>query len=253
MVDVFKLTIPQLTEDEERTAYVYRPEGVTGRCPVLYMFDGQNLFFDSTASFGKSWGLLDYLERTGLPLIVASVACNTHPETYRLGGRFSEYSPFSFRDERFGEIKGRGGITMDWLINEFKPLIDSRYPTLPDREHTFIGGSSMGGLMTLYALSRYNAFFSRGAALSPALYFTLEENLDMLRRAELKKDTVLYMDYGEMELKDFGAADFFRQAVSILQEKGVLLESRIVPGGIHSEVTWEKQVPFFLSALFYEL
>ena len=257
MVDVFNLTIPQLTENEERTAYVYVPdqaaEDPDARYPVLYMFDGQNLFFDSTASFGKSWGLLKYLEETRLPLIVASVSCTTHPESYRLGGRFSEYSPFSFHDGRFGSIKGRGKITMDWLTKEYKPMIDAKYPTLPDRKHSFIAGSSMGGVMTLYAITNYNHVFSRGAALSPAVYFTPEENKEMIRTADIAPDTVLYVDYGEKELFDSPAEELFRETVSLLQEKRILLESRIVPGGIHSEITWEKQVPFFVNALFYEL
>ena len=58
---------------------------------------------------------------------------------------------------------------------------------------------------------------------------------------------------GEKELFDSPAEKDFREAVSLLQEKRILLESRIVPNGIHSEVTWEKQVPFLLNALFYEL
>jgi predicted alpha/beta superfamily hydrolase len=253
MVDIFPLTIPELTENEERTAYVYVPDIPDTRFPVLYMFDGQNLFFDHTASFGKSWGLLRYLEETKLPLIVASVACNTHPESYRLGGRFSEYSPFTFDDERFGHIEGHGKITMDWLTQTFKPYIDAHYPTRHERKYTFIGGSSMGGLMTLYAITNYNAVFSRGAALSPATYFSSKEVMDMIRSAEVARDTVLYIDYGEKELFDSPAEKDFREAVSLLQEKRILLESRIVPNGIHSEVTWEKQVPFLLNALFYEL
>ena len=70
MVDIFQLTIPELTEDEPRTAYVYVPDtdDPNARFPVLYMFDGHNLFYDHTASFGKSWGLLTYLERTKTPL-----------------------------------------------------------------------------------------------------------------------------------------------------------------------------------------
>lgn len=254
MVDIFKLTIPQLTEDEERTAYVYVPDGDPDRrYPVLYMFDGQNLFYDETASFGKSWGLLKYLEENKTPLIVASVACNFHREDYRLGGRFSEYSPFSFEEPMIGKIKGRGRITMDWLTEEFKSYIDEHYPTLPDREHTFIAGSSMGGLMTLYAVLEYNDYFSRGAAVSPAMYFSSEEVKEMIRNAEVRSDTVLYMDYGEKELFDSRGEQIWKEAVHLLHDKRLLLETRIVPNGIHSEVTWEKQVPFIMAVLFYEL
>ena len=254
MVDIFNLTISQLTEDEERTAYVYVPDGDPNRrYPVLYMFDGQNLFYDETASFGKSWGLLKYLEENHTPLIIASVACNFHREDHRLGGRFSEYSPFSFEEPTIGKIKGRGKITMDWLTQEFKAHIDASYPTLPDRDHTFIAGSSMGGLMTLYAILEYNSFFSRGAAVSPAMYFSSEEVKEMIRNSEVGRDTVLYMDYGEMELFDSRGDQIWKEAVRLLQDKRVLLESRIVPGGIHSEVTWEKQIPFIMAVLFYEL
>ena len=257
MVDIFKLTIPQLTEDEERTAYVYVPDRFRDhpeeRYPVLYMFDGHNLFFDETASFGKSWGMKKYLDEHDTPLIVASVACNFHKESYRLGGRFSEYSPFSFEDPMIGSIQGRGDITMDWMVNEFKSLIDKKYPTIPDRKHTFIGGSSMGGLMTLYAVLEYNQYFSRGAAVSPAVYFSFENVREMIRSATIEKDTVLYIDYGEKELFDSRAEKDFRDMVYLLQEKRVLLESRIVPGGIHSEITWEKQLPFLIDVLFYEL
>ena len=253
MVDIFTLTIPQLTEDEPRTAYVYVPDDTSQNYPVLYMFDGQNLFYDETASFGKSWGLLKYLEEHKTPLIVASVACNFHPENYRLGGRFSEYSPFSFSFDKIGDIKGRGQITMDWLVNEFKPLIDEKYPTIPDRKHTFISGSSMGGLMTLYALMDYNEYFSRGAAISPAFYFSTEDVKEMIRNAEVSKDTVLYVDYGEKELYGSLAEADFPEIIYLLHKKQILLETRIVPNGIHSEVTWEKQIPFFMDALFYEL
>ena len=257
MIDQFKITIPQLTEDEERYAFIYVPDDYDScediRFPVLYMFDGQNLFYDETASFGKSWGLKEYLEEHHVPLIVASAACNTHPEDYRLGGRLSEYSPFSFSDRHFGEITGRGEITMEWLTKEFKPFVDANYPTLPDRQYTFIAGSSMGGLMTLYALTNYNDIFSRGCALSPSLSFSSEEVQEMIRSAKMRRKTYLYMDVGEKELFHGRAEKDWRQDVFLLQKKRIMLETRIVPNGIHSEVTWEKQIPFFMDFLFYDL
>ena len=64
---------------------------------MLYMFDGHNVFFDEDATYGKSWGMKEYLEYTDAPLIVAAVECNRHPDN----GRLSEYSPFNFRYERF--------------------------------------------------------------------------------------------------------------------------------------------------------
>ena len=135
---------------------------------------------------------------------------------------------------------------------EFKPYVDDNYPTLPDRDHTFIAGSSMGGLMTIYALMCYNDVFSRGAALSPALGFSYHRNLRMIDNYVPSRRTVLYMDAGERELRYLGKKRFTETAAH-LTARNVLLETRIVPDGIHSESSWEKQIPFFLNTIFYEL
>ena len=253
MLDKWPITIPQLTGDEERFAYVYVPDGYEEgtQFPVLYMFDGHNLWDDDEASFGKSWGMLDYLEETNVPLIVAAVECNHHPEQDECGGRLSEYSPFDFRDRRWGDIKGRGKITMDWFVNEFKPYVDDNYPTCPERECTFIAGSSMGGLMTLYAVTKYNKVFSRGAALSPSIGFAPISVMRMIRYARIGKGTVLYMDYGQHEFRSPALRKLYSNVAGALMQKGVLLESRIVPGGDHSEASWEKQIPFFIDTLLY--
>ncbi len=167
MVYDWEIEIPPLTGGRKRKAYIYLPDGYDGvedRYPVMYMFDGHNLFSDKEASYGKSWGLAEYLDGTRTRLIVAAAECN-HEGNCRL----SEYSPLDFT-MRGEKIRGRGKQYMDWLVKTFKPYIDANYRTLPDREHTAIGGSSMGGLMTVYALSAYNKYFSRGAALSPSLW-----------------------------------------------------------------------------------
>ncbi len=252
MLEVFKTDIPQLTGREKRKIYVYVPDQ-EGRFPVLYMFDGHNLFDDEEATYGKSWGLKDYLDYNDVPLIVVGVECNHHPEKYRYGGRLSEYSPFDFSDPEWGKIKGRGKITMDFYVNELKPYIDDNYPTLPQRRYTFISGSSMGGLMTLYAMSEYNDVFSRGAALSPSLIFAPEKVMDMIENTKYRKNTVLYMDYGENEIRYRNTREVYGEVTSALIRKKVLLDSRIVPKGDHNEASWEKAVPFFMETLFYRL
>ena len=250
MIDVLDVTIPALTGDEPRRAYVYVPAAASyeeRRFPVLYMFDGHNVFFDEHATYGKSWGMGEYLDRTGTPLIVAAVECNRAPDYSRL----SEYSPYDFSSDRFGDIKGRGGLTMDWLLNSFKPYIDSAYPTLPDRENTFIAGSSMGGLMSLYGVCHFNGTFSRGAALSPSLGFGTDTLEELISTADIGENTVLYMDIGETELDWPGARLHFRTFCDLLLKKHVLLTLRIVPGGAHCEASWERQIPFFIPALLY--
>ena len=242
------VTIPTLTKDRKRAAYVYLPVGYDEeekRYPVIYMFDGQNLFDDNEATYGKSWGLADYLDYTETPLIVAAVECNTVGN-----GRISEYSPVSFTMPEGAKIKSRGKKYMDWLVKEFKPYIDENFRTLPDRANTAIGGSSMGGVMTLYALSKYNKYFSKGAALSPSLWINGEDVADFIKDAKFRKNTIIYTDYGSEELSNHSAQlSAFAGTCSILLQKGVYLTSRIVPEGTHCEASWEKQIPFFMNVL----
>ena len=248
MVDVWEVEIPSLTGTKKRRAYAYLPDDydlTERRYPVLYMFDGHNLFSDSEATYGKSWGLSDYLDRTRTPIIVAAVECN-HEGNERL----SEYSPVDFTFRNGEKIKGKGKKYMDWLVNTFKPYIDENLRTLPEREHTAIAGSSMGGLMTLYALSKYNKYFSKGAALSPSLWAYGVNLADFIGNSRYSKDTVLYMDYGSKEFDRAGIAkNNFCTATEALIKKGVNLTARIVDGGTHSEASWEKQIPIFMKVL----
>ena len=251
MIEILTVTLPALTGSAQRRAYVYIPKAAEEeperRFPVLYMFDGHNIFFDEDATYGKCWGLGEYLDSHGTPLIVAAVECNHDPDN----GRLSEYAPYSFSAPRIGAVKGRGALSMDWLIHSFKTMIDSTYPTMPDRDHTFIAGSSMGGLMSLYAVSCFNDTFSRAAVLSPALCLGSRKLGKMLQRSKMKEDTVIYMDLGESEIKRPGMRLLFRHFTALLMDKGVKLTVRIVPGGEHNEASWERQIPFFLPTLLY--
>ena len=163
MVETFDVSITPygLT----RRTFVYLPDDwqTSGKkYPVLYMFDGHNLFFDSTATYGTCWGLKEYCDAHP-NWIIAAPECN-HEGNKRL----EEYCPY--QSDWFGGITGTGHEYMEWLTKEFKPMMDKRYPTLPGRANTAIGGSSMGGLMSLYALLQYNDTYSRAAALSPSIW-----------------------------------------------------------------------------------
>ena len=189
------------------------------------------------------------MDDTGTPLIIAAVECNHSPDN----GRLKEYSPFSFSDPDFGKITGKGKITMEWLTRTFKPYIDHNFRTLPDREHTFIAGSSMGGLMSLYAVLEYNHVFSRAAALSPSLWLSPANSEQMIKRSSPRPDTIIYMDYGSEEMGNHvKMRRAFGKTATLLLEKGVLLDCRIVPGGEHCEASWEKQIPFFMNTLMYK-
>ena len=249
MVEKLPVTIPSLSGNTERNVYVYLPDSAKKnpkrRYPVLYMFDGHNVFFDEDATFGKSWGMKKYMDRTRTPMIIVAVECN-HGENY---ARLKEYSPYTFQG-RFGRIVGRGKQYMDCLIHTLKPLTDENYPTLPDRAHTYIAGSSMGGLMSLYAVIRHNDVFSRAVCLSPSLWTQPKKMLSLIRGQDVAPDTIIYMDYGEQEMFNHAAnAEALISTSHLLLTKRVNLAMRIVPGGNHSEASWEKQVPIFMECL----
>ena len=253
MIEKWGIPVQPVTGRKPRTVYVYLPEQAQrepeARFPVLYMFDGHNVFFDEDATYGKSWGLGEYLDANETPLIVVAVDCNHRPPH----GRLSEYSPFTFTAEPFGRVVGRGKRFMDWLCDTLKPLIDTKYPTLPGRETTWIAGSSMGGLMSLYAVTAYNDVFGKAAALSPSVWLVEGRMAAMIRKSEYAPGTVVYMDYGSREMGNHaGMLRCYMDTACALMERGVLVTSRLVPNGDHCEACWEEQIPFFLPTLFYE-
>ncbi len=252
MIRIKKIQIPALPTKQPRRLYVYVPHDYAGsekRYPVLYMFDGHNVFYDSHATYGKSWGMKEYLTRTRLPLIVAAVECNT--EGHR---RMNEYAPWDLNIPELEDRKGLGKVTMDWITGSLKPAIDRAYRTLPGREHTMIAGSSMGGLMALYAVSAYNKFFSRAAALSPSIFFGGEQLRKLLAGTPLRDPTRVYMDVGTAEFPPeelSRAAEFFECAAD-LTRSGAQAAARIIPGAVHNEAAWEKRIPVFMDYLLKE-
>lgn len=249
MIHKWDLKIPQLSGDKTRRGYVYLPDYYDDipdrRFPVMYMFDGHNVFFDSDATYGKSWGMNSYMTWTRKPLIIVAIECNHEGDR-----RLEEYSPLDFQNSTLGRIKGRGKIYMDWMVNELKPAIDEKLRTLPDREHTIICGSSMGGLMALYGATVYNQVFQRAACLSPSLWLSPSKVIEMISRADIQYDTCIYMDYGSKEIYNHAATvEALMSTAHMLLAKHVNLAFRIVPGGTHSEASWEQQIPIFMDCL----
>lgn len=249
MVQVWNVTIPKLSGERPRRAYLYLPdtydEQPEKRYPVMYMFDGHNVFFDEDATYGTSWGMADYLQEHPKELIIVAVECN-HEGNRRL----VEYAPFSYTNSEHGHIRGKGSVLMNWMVKVLKPQIDAEYRTLPDRKNTILAGSSMGGLMALYGVTAYNHIFQRAACLSPSLWVAPGTVLEMVARAHIRRDTTVYMDYGEQEVFNHAASqESMISTAHLLLTKRVNLALRIVPGGTHSEASWSKQVPIFMDCL----
>lgn len=186
--------------ENSRQLIIYLPPGygvdVNRRYSVLYMQDGQNLF-DGTTSYvpGQHWHLnetTDNLIREGAiePLIIIGI--------YNAGEhRIEEYTPTA--DLNF-KVGGQANLYGRMLIEELKPYIDRTYRTNPDREHTGIGGSSLGGLLSLYlGLMRHSEVFGRVIAMSPSLWWDrcwLLRNCDELARGRKAK---VWIDAGTSE------------------------------------------------------
>ena len=249
MVKKWNVSIPKLSGEAERRVYLYLPDSYEKEpdkwYPVMYMFDGHNVFFDSDATYGKSWGMNKYMGKAKKQLIIVAVECN-HEGNCRL----QEYSPITFENSTLGKIKGKGRTYMNWLVHTLKPYIDQNYRTLPDRLNTIICGSSMGGLMALYAACVYNHVFQRAACLSPSLWVDPGKMLELIARAHIRNDTCIYMDYGSEEMFHHAAnAEALISTSHLLLTKRVNLALRVVPGGNHSEASWERQIPIFMECL----
>ena len=115
--------------------------------------------------------------------------------------RLIEFCPYHW-DSFVGPIDGTGDETMRWMVDELKPYIDANFRTWAYREATGIGGSSMGGLMSLFAVSCYNHVFSRAAALSPCVFLDNEQLFNIIRESEMDSNTRVYLDYGSEEWFD---------------------------------------------------
>lgn len=248
MIKKWNVTIRELS-DTPRRAYIYLPDSYTvepnKRYPVLYMFDGHNVFFDEDATYGKSWGMKEYMDVSEKQLIIVAVECN-HDGNQRI----VEYSPFKLENPMFGKIHGKGKIYMNWLIKTLKPYIDENYRTLPDREHTIIAGSSMGGLMSVYGICAYNSVFGKAACLSPSIWIASGKVMELIAKSRIRKGTQIFMDYGEIEMANhFNSLESLCAVNHFLIAKGANVTMRILPGGEHCEASWEREIPIFMDCL----
>jgi len=231
--------------DNERDLLVSLPGGyATGdrRFPVIYMHDGQNLF-DPATSFSGSWNVdiaMAEVSLDGLDAIVVGIPNMGHD-------RLAEYSPFEH--PQLGG--GRGDLYLDFLVNTVKPLIDERYLTAPDREHTGIVGSSMGALISLYAFFRHPEVFGFAGVLSPSLWLTETDTFAFIEQAPFSPGK-LYLDVGDREgarhvTKALRLRDMLEAKGYTIGEDLLWVEEEI---GAHHESAWGRRfrdaLPFLL-------
>ncbi|WP_020570749.1 alpha/beta hydrolase [Neolewinella persica] len=225
-------TIPGL--DRERQIRVYVPPGyeTSGKSyPVLYMHDGQNLFDDSTSFVGE-WHVDEIMNRLAedqvLELIVVGVDNGQ-------GKRMNEMSPWV--NEEYGAAEGEAYI--DFIVEVVKPYVDGNYRTKSDRLNTGLLGSSMGGLISHYAVYQHPEVFGKAGIFSPSYWFS-EEVFEFAEAKPVPEDTKLFLLVGEKESATM--ARDARQMVKRILATGhpsVNLNVIIDPEGTHNEGFWQ--------------
>jgi predicted alpha/beta superfamily hydrolase len=227
----------------------YRSGGV--RHPVVYVQDGQNLTNPAIAFGGTTWQLgaaLDSLERRGIEPIVVGIH-------HAGAARVSEYSPFP--DRRHGG--GKGDAYLEFVVATLKPRIDRLFRTRPDRDGTTILGSSMGGLISLYAYFRHPSIFGRAGVMSPSIWFGHGAVLDFIKGARTPASGRIYLDVGRQEGAE-ALRDARRTGRLLVQKRftrdrrgrrGGRSRLRYVedPGGRHTETDWARRLPGALGFL----
>ncbi|NME35190.1 MULTISPECIES: alpha/beta hydrolase [Fusobacterium] len=235
---------------ENRLLHIYLPDDIEEgeRFPVMYMFDGHNLFYDSDATYGKSWGIKNFLDSVNGRVIIVGIECN-HEGNMRL----CEFSPYSFTDEEWGKVKGFGKKTTNWIADILKPYIDSKFPTLPEREFTGIGGSSMGGLMSVYGIATRSDVFSKAACVSPFYDYIFGRLIKDIENSSFNPDTTIYISWGKREFagaKNLAIGTEKNLIITrMFTEKGAKVFPHLMISGGHDEASWEKELPSFFSEL----
>jgi predicted alpha/beta superfamily hydrolase len=238
--------MPQL--GRTRRVWIYLPSGYarsTGRYPVLYMHDGQNVF-DAATSFAGEWGVDETLDSLRARAIVVAVDNGG-------ASRLSEYNPWKAANPSLGG--GDGDRYLGFLVTTLKPFIDKRYRTLRDPAHTGIMGSSMGGLISLYAVLKRPDVFGRAGVFSCACWIARPFVYELARGSgKPRRDARIFFIAGERETADGEAARDQREMVDTLVAAGwqrdVNVRSIISADGRHSEWFWRREFPAAFAWLF---
>jgi predicted alpha/beta superfamily hydrolase len=230
-----KFDMPQL--GRQRRVWMYLPadyQSSAKKYPVIYMHDGQNLFDEYTSGYGE-WGIDEIMDK--LPAKEQCIIVGIdHGGEYRI----SEYDPY---DTKYG--KGQGDAYVDFLVKDLKPYIDGHYRTKPDPKNTTIAGSSMGGLISMYALLKYPNVFGTAGVFSPAFWIS-PEIFQYAEKANLEKYSRMYFVCGDAESETM-ATDMKKMA-GIIRAKGVTEQNTpevVVKGAKHNEKQWNGDFPAF--------
>jgi predicted alpha/beta superfamily hydrolase len=222
------------------------------RFPVVYMHDGQNLFDPQTSYIGVDWEVTEALERLVAQRKVPGamiVGIRNSPQ------RLQEYLPQKpIEASKLAKSRIQASYSgpalsdhyLRFMVHELKPFVDARYRTLPDGEHTFVMGSSLGGLISLYVVCEYPHLFGGAACLSTHWPAIRQGMIRYLKRALPRPGRhKIYFDYG-IEGQEASYATYQQQVDRVMRsagyEEGKDWMTRVFPGAEHSERAWRERV-----------
>ena len=230
--------IPQL--NRYRRIWIYLPPSYnqtkSKAYPVLYMHDGQNLFNEQTAGFHIEWGVDECLDTLSRQLNKECIVVGIDNDSTK---RINEYNPYD--DAKYG--RGEGKQYIDFIVQTLKPHIDSNYRTIKDAKHTAVAGSSMGGLISMYALVQYPDVFGTAGIFSPSFWIAPQLYTDVAD-AKWQKSFRIYFYAGEKEsvtmVKDM------QKMFNIVKQKNCCdLQYVTFPLGQHNEKYWREEFDDF--------
>ena len=240
--------------DGDRTIRIWLPPNYDANrpppYPVICAWDGQNLFDQQTASYGKEWQLDETLTELGGEYVVIGCDCPSQQID-----RYREYSAFDWDHPTVGHIEAWGPKTVDFLVDTLLPMMEQRYNITTDRNKRVIMGSSMGGQMSLFALCYRPDAFRMALALSHATsdHYSGEQLRSYITNAGFADDATVYIDMGDQEDTGlWGPNEWLKgheAMVETLSKTGVNFVHHVVPGGIHDETAWAKRFPVIFRTL----
>ena len=236
-----------------RELVVYVPPGYdssSNRYPVLYLQDGQNLFDPATAFAGQDWRAdVTADELTLQSVIEPTIIVGLYNSGVR---RISEYTPT--RDPGHGK-GGKGGRYALMMAREVKPFIDAAFRTRRAAADTGIGGSSLGGLVSLEVGLLYPKVFGKLALLSPSVWWDRQSILTMVTASRLRMRPRIWLDAGtaEGDAPEQVIADLRKLRGALVEKgwrEGADLRYWEVPGAGHNESAWAARFGPVLQYLF---
>lgn len=262
------LYLPYDFDQSERRVRIYLPphyETSNKRYPVLYMHDGQNVFYDEESYSSMSWRVVEALNLVNLQDKFIIVGIDNAGDQ-----RIEDYMPYNLDVpiEHNDQVitGGHGQEYADFLVNTVKPVIDETYPTLPQRKYTGVCGSSLGGLITAYIAAEYNHVFKFFGVFSLASQYCETDFLNHIENRSIRKKSLFYLQSGTAEGLDengHGSPLVSQSFVNnVLNYQKALIRTglhvnsihlNLFVDEIHREQYWAQHLPQFINLMSQEM